>query len=118
MVLRRTIAHLATGGTISEQEVKDMRSEFQLLGEDLAARILRIPETNRDDSLGSACPSATYENNVALNRWSRLLLSAFIDQSYCLICHPILKSTAGSAWTDLYPTYVVGQLVTFRIRLG
>jgi len=30
-----------------------------------------------------------------------------MDQNYCLICHPVLKSTAGSIWTDLYSTYVL-----------
>ena len=79
-----------------------MRSEFRLLGEDLAARIARIPEPE-PSLLGQPAIAETYENNFSLNRWARLLLSAYADEKYCIACHPVLKAPVSQIWPELYP---------------
>lgn len=103
VVLRRTLAQLFTGGPLSTQDLIRMRHELQLLGEDLASRVARIPEPP-PQSLREPHSAASYEDNPALNRWARLLLSAFMDQRYCVACHPVLKIPASQIWADLYPT--------------
>jgi hypothetical protein len=79
-----------------------MRSEYRLLGEDLASRISRIPEPDPND-IGQAGSAASFENNFALNRWARLLLSAYADEKYCIASHPVLKAPVSEVWPDLYP---------------
>ena len=103
VVLRQTLARLFSGGPLTTSELAAMRNEFRLLGEDLASRIARIPESDPLHIADSEEVTSTYEDSPALNRWARLLLSAYIDQKYCLVCHPVLKTPVGHMWTDLYP---------------
>lgn len=98
MVIRRTLAHLFTGGPPSVHELVAMRAEFRVLADDLNQRIARIPTGTDNDSTSAG----TFENNTSLNRWARILLSAFIDQKYTLLCHPLLKSANHATWADLY----------------
>lgn len=100
--MRRTLARLFTRGPLDTSELAAMRSEYRLLGEDLISRITRIPEPDPTD-VGQIGAGATYENNFALNRWARLLLSAFADQKYCISCHPVLQARVSEIWPDLYP---------------
>jgi len=102
VVLRRTLARLFTRGSLTTSELVAMRSEFRMLGEDLAARIARIPEPDPAD-VGQSSIGSTYENNFALNRWARLLLSAYVDEQYCIACHPVLKAPVSEIWPELYP---------------
>ncbi|TKA67222.1 hypothetical protein B0A55_08777 [Friedmanniomyces simplex] len=102
LVLRRTLTRLSTRGALTTAELVAMRSEFRLLSEDLAARIARIPEPDPADAWQSATDS-TYENNLALNRWARLLLSAYVDVQYCTAYHGVLKAPVSEIWPELYP---------------
>ena len=85
-----------------------MRSEYHLLGGDLRSRMARIPEPH-PDNLGRSAMGSTFENNLALNRWARLLLSAFVDEQYCISFHPMLKARVSEVWPDLYPQYVLPE---------
>ena len=106
MVLRRTLAKLFTGAPLTTHDLVAMRSEYHLLGEDLRARMARIPEPHPGD-LGRSATGSTFENNFALNRWARLLLSAFADEQYCISFHPVLKARVSDVWPELYPQYVL-----------
>ncbi|KAK3678336.1 hypothetical protein LTR78_001633 [Recurvomyces mirabilis] len=102
LVLRRTLAMLFTGAPLTTSDLVVMRSEYRLLGEDLRSRIARIPEPQPGD-LGRSAMGSTFENNFALNRWARLLLSAFVDEQYCISFHPVIKARVSEVWPDLYP---------------
>ncbi|KAK4554558.1 hypothetical protein LTR86_008413 [Recurvomyces mirabilis] len=102
LILRRTLAMLFTGAPLTTSDLVVMCSEYRLLGEDLRSRIARIPEPRPGD-LGRAAVGSTFENNFALNRWARLLLSAFVDEQYCISFHPVLKARVSEVWPDLYP---------------
>lgn len=75
-----------------------MRDEFRLLTEDLGQRIDRIPSLIEIEST----TAESFDNNNSLNRWARILLSAFVDQKYTILCHPLLKAATHAVWTDLY----------------
>ncbi|KAK5721678.1 hypothetical protein LTR15_006269 [Elasticomyces elasticus] len=102
MVLRRTIARLSAPDPLTSSHLVAMRSEFRLLGEDLASRISRIPEPHLNNARTTAAIE-TYENNFALNRWARLLLSAYVDEQYSIACRPILNAPISDMWPELYP---------------
>jgi len=91
VVLRQTLAKLFCGDPLTASELLAMRSDFRVLGEDLASRIARIPEPEPSHGVGEAPATGSPESNPALNRWARLLLSTYIDQKYALVCHPVLK---------------------------
>lgn len=77
-----------------------MRREFSLLEDDLKSRIARIPDLN-SPSFGTTPIIETFENNATLNLWTRLLLSALIDQSFCMFYHPLVRAAAHQMWPDL-----------------
>nr|POE87925.1 putative transcriptional regulatory protein [Quercus suber] len=101
VVTRRTLYRLLSGKPLSTDEVLSLRKNITYLFDELKARIARISEP-LPGMMGESHLGATYSNNPAFNRFARLLLSAKVDDMYCLVCHPMLKSSVFQIWESLY----------------
>ncbi|KAF2167530.1 hypothetical protein M409DRAFT_22337 [Zasmidium cellare ATCC 36951] len=100
VTVRNIIIRLYKEGPRSVQDVEAIQVAIRSLNDDLTDRVARIPKpAPYHDS--NAPADLFYDNNPALNDWATLLLSAFSDQIYCLLCHPILEPPFTLIWPDL-----------------
>ena len=97
MTVRHILDHLSLHPVSSEREASALYSQFAELGTDLKAAMARIAAMSSYNE-----GSESYESNPILDKWARLLLSAFVDQRYCILSHSLLRASVATFWTNLY----------------
>lgn len=102
--MRRILARLSTDRGMNETRIETTRSDFGLLSMDFTSRTSRIPFLNTSGTTEDI-GQVSFEQNPALDAWSKLLLSAFIDEAYCRVAHLLAKAPTNHAWSDMYSEY-------------
>jgi hypothetical protein len=99
VVMRRALARLFSNMPLTEAALIAIRNEFRLLEQDITQRISKISEILNESKRE---PEDDLETEQNLGKFAMILLSALIDQTYSIICHPILRSPVGYLWPNMY----------------
>lgn len=99
--MRRTLSRLSNGKSLAPADLVAIRRDISSFNDDLRLRISRIQDPDSSE-VSSDSPTDTYEDNAVLIRWAKLLLSALIDQSFCMFYHPLVRVQAQQIWPDLH----------------
>ncbi|KAF2092461.1 hypothetical protein NA57DRAFT_82315 [Rhizodiscina lignyota] len=91
---------------MTRSDVADIRIAMEQLRSDLFSRIRRISQSSGRYGGDVGPTMATHATNPALNKWTRLSLSAMYARSWGLLYIPLEHSTISSMWADLRPSII------------
>ena len=114
--IRRNFGRLQSGDALSETEQLMLHRDFVDLGDYLNSAITLIHgmqnEIDQDQQVRNAD-----EDTTVLSKWTRLLLSTFIDQRYSVLSYPLLRHHMTGPWENLYAE-TVQACISFLAKMA
>lgn len=83
-----------------------IREQFDSMGQELVFAISQLSQGVCGPRLADQGAHSTLANDVVLERWAAMILSALADQRYCLLYHPLCRHFDQQTWPNFRHEYV------------